>query len=385
MIRGLIKNAVALAWDGSRAEKLVRIAHGSRRPPLVIGYHQVVSEFRPDWRRGITAMQISCKMLEHHLDWIGSRYEFVSLDEIGMHYETRESFSRPLAAVTFDDGYRDVYFNAFPILKRRGIPAAVFAVTDIVGTETPPIHDRLYAVLVMAFERWAQPGPMLLERLARLNIAPRDGRKMRFANPTVFATMRALFDGLKRSEVEVFVDSLQSEFADSSPPFDEAKPLTWEMLREMNDAGMTIGSHTKSHSLLTTEESDRVLQEVLQSKDALQQRLGVAPRHFAYPDGRFNARTAKAVAAGYQFAYTTCRHQLSSYPLVTIPRKMLWENSCTDSVGRFSPAMMNCQVHGMFDWIQGCGQAHEEAVPIGTQPVKADGAGRRSWHGEWDA
>jgi len=42
--------------------------------------------------------------------------------------------------------------------------------------------------------------------------------------------------------------------------------------------------------------------------------------------------------SGFQFAYTTCRHRLPTYPHLTIPRKLLWENSCMDSLGRFSPA-----------------------------------------------
>jgi peptidoglycan/xylan/chitin deacetylase (PgdA/CDA1 family) len=386
MLRGLIKNAVAVALDGSRAEKLTNLTGSSGRHPLVVGYHQVVSEFRPDLRCGITAMQTSCEMLESHLDWIGRRYEFVSLDEIGAHYETGKPFSRPVAAVTFDDGYRDVYLNAFPILKRKGVPAAVFVVTDLVGTETPPLHDRLYSALVMAFENWINPSRTLSERLARFNIPPATARKVRVASPNVFATMRALIDYLNHSEIEALTCSVESDFRELSPSLEEAMPLTWDMVKEMSDGGLTIGSHTKSHALLTAEENDRVLQEVLQSRAALESRLGAAPRHFAYPDGRFNACTAKAVASGYQFAYTTCRHQLSSYPLMTIPRKMLWENSCTNSSGQFSPAIMNCQVHGVFDWISGCGESHAATALRGrTQVGATKEPARPSWHGGWFA
>src|SRR6185436_15999093 len=224
MLRGLIKNAVAVAFDAARGEKLVLMAGGTRNIPLVVGYHQVVSEFRPDSRCGITAMQTSCKMLEQHLDWIGKRYEFVSLDEIGAHYESGKPFSKPVAAVTFDDGYRDVYLNAFPILKRKGVPAAVFVVTDIVGTDNPPLHDRLYSALVMAFDRWDAAGRMLSERLVRLNIAPSVARKVRLANPNVFATMRALIDSLNRAEIEAFTCSVEADFPDLPASLDEAKP-----------------------------------------------------------------------------------------------------------------------------------------------------------------
>jgi peptidoglycan/xylan/chitin deacetylase (PgdA/CDA1 family) len=384
MLRGLIKNAVAVAFDAAKVDRLVQIAGGSKRLPLVVGYHQVVSEFRPDSRCGITSSQTSSRMLEHHLDWIGRRYEFVSLDEIGAHFETGKPFSRPVAAVTFDDGYRDVYLNAFPILKRKGIPAAVFVVTDLVGTETPPLHDRLYSALVMAFDRWESPASTLSERLVRLNISPNAARRVRLANPDMFATMRALLDSLNQSEIEALTSSMGSDFPDLSSTLEEAKPLTWEMLSEMSEAGQTIGSHTKSHALLTSEDNERVREEVLQSRDVLQSRLGIVPRHFAYPDGRFDARTAKIVAAAYPFAYTICRHRLEQYPQMTIPRKMLWENSCTNSAGEFSPAVMNCQVHGIFDWLSRCAQVHEGVVRGNPKSVGAtEEAARPSWLGGW--
>jgi peptidoglycan/xylan/chitin deacetylase (PgdA/CDA1 family) len=379
MLRGLIKNAVAVAWNAAREQRFVRFSSTTTNMPLVVGYHQVVPEFRPDWRAGITPQQTSVAMFERHLDWMGRRYQFVSLDEIGEHLESHKPFTRPVAAITFDDGYRDVYLNAFPILRRKGIPAAMFVVTDIVGTRTPPLHDRLYSVLALALERWARPNRMLIERLGQLEVRPEAVRQVRFSGHTVFSAMRTLSDALTRPETDALVTSLEADFA----PYlslDEAQPLTWEMVREMRAGGITIGSHTKSHALLTAEANDRVIEEVLGSREELERQLGVAPRHFAYPDGRFNVKTAKAVASAYRFAYTICRHQLSAYPLVTIPRKMLWENSCTDSAGRFSPAVMNCQVHGVFDWVNGCGHMHGGVVQHGTKSVLEPGsAGRPSW------
>jgi peptidoglycan/xylan/chitin deacetylase (PgdA/CDA1 family) len=385
MLRGLIKDAVAVAWDAARLQRYVREDSNAATSPLVVGYHQVVSEFRPDWRAGITPQQTSSAMFERHMDWIGRHYQFVSLDEIGEHFESRKPFTRPVAAITFDDGYRDVYLNAFPILKRKGIPAAMFVVTDIVGTRTPPLHDRLYAVLALALERWARPNRMLVERLGQLNVSPESVRRIRIPGHTVFSAMRAMTDVLTRPEIDALVSSLESDF---SPllSLEEMQPLTWEMVKQMSDAGITIGSHTKSHALLTAEDNDRVLEEVQGSKEALERQLGVTPRHFAYPDGRFNVKTAKAVASSYRFAYTICRHQLSAYPLVTIPRKMLWEKSCTDSAGRFSPAVMNCQVHGVFDWINGCSQMHGGVIQHRVKALLApEGTARPSWHGGLDA
>src|SRR5260370_351186 len=121
MVRSFIKTAVALALDMTGTEKLVNAISGRHSPPLVVGYHQVVKKCRTDWRHGIRAMQTSCAMLERHLDWIAQRYRIVSLDELGDHLGRETNPSKPLAAVTFDDGYRDMYLNAFPLLMRKGV------------------------------------------------------------------------------------------------------------------------------------------------------------------------------------------------------------------------------------------------------------------------
>ena len=59
--------------------------------------------------------------------------------------------------MTFDDGYRDVYEQAFPVLRRKGIPAAVFVVTDLVGRPFWQVHDRLYHLVAKAFATWDDP------------------------------------------------------------------------------------------------------------------------------------------------------------------------------------------------------------------------------------
>ena len=43
--------------------------------------------------------------------------------------------------LTFDDGFSDVYQNAYPILKKFQFPATIFVVADLVGTTNQWIID----------------------------------------------------------------------------------------------------------------------------------------------------------------------------------------------------------------------------------------------------
>ena len=127
----------------------------------------------------------------------------------------------------------------------------------------------------------------------------------------------------------------------------------------MEAANFTIGSHTRSHPLLTNENAAVIKEEVEGSLRLLKEQLNEPIRHFAYPNGSFCKAAVEAVAAaGYEFAYTTCKHIDPKYPHLTIPRRVFWENSSMDYMSRFSPAMMSCQVNGIFDPADLCKEKH---------------------------
>src|SRR5438093_6311493 len=151
MLRRWIKSAAANALCRSNADRWIFSLAGYKNMPLILGYHRVVERFAADEQNTIPSMLISRAMLERHLDWVGRRYRFVSLDEIGAILQSGPTSAKPAAVVTFDDGYRDFYDLAFPLLKRKGIPAGVFVVTDLIGTRRMQVHDRLYLGLASIF------------------------------------------------------------------------------------------------------------------------------------------------------------------------------------------------------------------------------------------
>jgi peptidoglycan/xylan/chitin deacetylase (PgdA/CDA1 family) len=351
MGRERVKTGIALALRATRGDLLMGLVSGAHRLPLVVGYHRVVDNDAVRDGSAIPPMLVSRRMLERHLDWIGRRFRFVSLDELGSQLESWEARAAPVAAVTFDDGYRDVYEHAFPVLARKGIPAAVFVVTDWIGRSSPMPHDRLYLMLTRA---WLTARTVL----ARLAVVP-SGNGLQRALNDPFSALRLLLTTLPQREIARVIAALEEETAVDEGALEGQRPLSWEMLAEMHHAGIVVASHTKTHPVLTRETGPRIMEETVDSRRTLERRLGTRVDHFAYPDGAFNAEVVDAVAtAGYRFAYTTCRHRDSRHPLLTIPRRMLWENSCLDSAGRFSPAVASCVMRGVFDFVAGCRQHH---------------------------
>lgn len=359
MLRSLAKTGLAWALRCTGTDKVTRMMDRLGKMPLVVGYHRVVDNFAASAENYMPAMLISRRMLEQQLDWIGRRYRFVSLDELGSRLESGEPFRGPVAAVTFDDGYSDVYHNAFPMLKRKGIPAAVFVVTGLMGTSALHIHDHLHRLFARAFSRNGRESCELDGLLRSLDVLLPDFALTNGHPRDPIAATCAVLRSLPQVGVRQVIAALEAqvEMEESAP--EAHRSLSWEMISEMHRAGITIGSHTVTHAVLTNEGSGRVRDEVAGSRRELGDRLGTNIDHIAYPDGRFDASTVRAVAAsGYRFGYTTCWHQHPDYPLLTIPRKLLWEKSGLDALGRFSGAIMSCHVNRVFDFGSRCSQDH---------------------------
>lgn len=367
-MRRRLKVGIARALSWPPVVELISMRPGSRDLPFIAGYHRVVEKSGDRGGAGIPAQLISRRMLEKHLDWLGRRFRFVSLDELGERMESGATFARPAAAVTFDDGYADVYEHAFPMLRRKGIPAAVFVITGLVGTSRLPIHDRLYGSLRRALSEGVPNRRELERRLAALGAEIRPLEEWARGRLCLSAVVSGWLASLSQERVLEVIGALEPEGA-AREAADGMRPLSWEMLVEMSRAGIVIGSHTRTHALLTNEIGPKIREEVAGSRADLESRLGIDVRHFAYPCGKFDLRALAAVAsAGYRFAYTTCLHRDPRRPLLTLPRKVLWENSCLDSLGAFSGPILSCQTRWVFDLVTGCREDHSGT---GARPATA--------------
>ena len=103
-----------------------------RRPgPRILIYHQVGTNLGRE-------MELATETFASQIDYLQTEGSIVSLDEavsrIGEPGDDR------LFVLTFDDGYADMYTNAFPLLAERSIPFTLYVTTQPVegSLEFPP-------------------------------------------------------------------------------------------------------------------------------------------------------------------------------------------------------------------------------------------------------
>jgi glycosyltransferase involved in cell wall biosynthesis/peptidoglycan/xylan/chitin deacetylase (PgdA/CDA1 family) len=362
--RRLAKTGVAVGAHWSRMDRAIGARRGFNQAPLVLGYHRVVENFEHSARNTMASMLISTRALEQHLDWIGKHYRFVSMDELAQHAMEHlngggpRKRGKPLATVTFDDGYRDVYEHAFPLLQRKGIPFTTYVVTGLVGTDRLQAHDELFMLLANILRRAPGVRKAIWETAAKKFTGGDPARITRLfqrANDSgsPYKATRLLLHGLSATEVRHVMDDLHAEISLNKDQFEPLLSMDWSMLKDLVKGGATVGSHTRSHVLLASAAEPVVKAELEGSRRDLEQELGVPIRHLAYPDGSFTEDTLPAVeAAGYLTACTASGKSIGRFSPLAIPRRMLWEGACQNALGQFSPAILSSQINGLFDGVE---------------------------------
>lgn len=88
--------------------------------------------------------------------------------------------------------------------------------------------------------------------------------------------------------------------------FSRRELMNWEQARELSRHGITLGGHTHSHVKLPQIPLAEARDELVRCKKSLEDELGIAAPHFAYPYGLLNDEVRELVAqAGYRSACST--------------------------------------------------------------------------------
>ncbi|MEP6898411.1 MAG: polysaccharide deacetylase family protein [Rhodanobacter sp.] len=179
--------------------------------------------------------------------------------------------------VTFDDGYRDNYEVAFPILKSEGVVATFFVASGYIDSPTLPWWDEISWMV-----RTSQRGG--------LELAPWFEQPLPFDEPEREGAVRRLLRKYKAMPAEQtarYLDAIGVAAGTGRCTADVSSSLwmNWDMLREMKAAGMTIGGHTVTHPVLSRMSPENQRHEILECARRLAQEMGEPMRYFSYPVG----------------------------------------------------------------------------------------------------
>lgn len=291
------REAIARLMSDTRLIRLIERAAGRGRI-LVATHHRIgESENQPFYDLVFSA---TAESFAAQVAFLRDRYRIITLDELIDVIDRAAPLSEPAVLIAFDDGYRDHYEIAFPILRNLGVPATFFLPVRFIDGSAIPWWDRIaYIVKAMVKHTISLEHPDEL-KLDRSELG-RDGviRKLvefvfSHRDLDIPAWLVHLSD---RAGVDYDLGDLG-----------EGLFINWDQAREMAAAGMSFGSHSHTHRELSRLTEFEVRDEFVRSKGRLEHELGVKIEAIAYPFGRPETlhpeTTRLALECGYRVGFT---------------------------------------------------------------------------------
>lgn len=264
----------------------------NRGKALILMYHR--------FSRSDDGRSTSARVFKEQLEYLKAHYTLVPISKIVEHIRSGVDLPPGLAAITIDDGFRDAYEIAFPLLRQHDTPATLYVITDFLDGKAWVWTDKMRYLAARA-----EAG----EFEATIN-----GRTIRFELKGNWSRLDAatrineMLKKLPDEEKEEAIARLSSTLHVSLPalPSEEYSPITWEQAREMDAAGVEIASHTLTHSILTNVDDKRLKSELRKSRSRVEEMLGREVKSFCYPNGDYDERVMREVeSAGYDYAVAT--------------------------------------------------------------------------------
>lgn len=235
---------------------------------IVINYHNFSKYNNYKRKRGNLLETGYAENFKKQIQFLKRHFSFVTPQDF---YEENAK-KRLNVFITFDDGYKDNFDIAYPVLQKNNAKAAFFIVTGVIGTNELLLHDKI-RYLVLHGEIEAQHAEKCL-------------REMNSGKPLP----KSILDLVNNCEFTI----------------NRRLMMNWEELRKMQVSNFDIQPHTHTHSVLYFLSAAAQKMEVKNSIDSIQTNLGVSTTSFAYPNGLYNDATISLMNSfKIDYAFTT--------------------------------------------------------------------------------
>jgi len=282
-----LKSAGWLAARAVGAKVLLDYWFGTE--PVILMYHRFSRAPAPD--------RVSEVQFEQQLCFLNAHCTVISMQELVLGLSYGRKWQPGTVVVTIDDGYRDVYEIAFPLIQRYQVPFTIFITSGFAEGRLWHWPDKLHYMLSMIERR---------TNTVRLNgVAVELGGPGGLSGRAAWHLVADYCFKLSEEDCQEFVREMSSQLRIPVPdaPPERYASVSWDEIRRMCHAGIQIGAHSVTHARLAPLPTERIRYELVESKRMIESRIDRECSSFAYPYGGPEDQTEIAHAlvreAGY--------------------------------------------------------------------------------------
>jgi len=232
-------------------------------------------------------------------------YDFISMDEVAKRINNPEKYkdANPFLSITLDDGYRDNLKKAAPIFERHQVPYTIYIAPGITEAKSP---------------LWWEDLEHIIAAQKKITVELPDGKRDFDTHTTAqkYSTYKFLVEHLlletdQYVQREIVIQLCKAYGFDYHANI-KNNIMNWEEVIALSKNPLcTIGAHTVNHFALSKLSFEDAKNEILKSREIISDKLGVSPKHLAYPYGFSEVADKRefdlAKELGFETA-TTTRH-----------------------------------------------------------------------------
>lgn len=266
------------------------------RTPRILFWHGVDKRVNPEVEQEIFDVDV----FQQQIAYLNKHYEIISIDEFYNRLNAKRFFGKEVV-LTFDDGYANNLYVVAPILNQLHLPFTVFVSVEHVETGLffPTSVNRIITKGA-GLERISIPS-------RKLNISLSNEKERDQACDSISHLLKTL----PVAEVKTITNDLignvdSSTWDELRSKYKSVRPMTWDEVKKLSDAGAIIGSHCMWHICCHEKQDEKELDyQISESKRQLEQRLEKECKYFAYPNGDFTDFSNACVLNNYRLGFST--------------------------------------------------------------------------------
>ncbi|MCL4555095.1 MAG: polysaccharide deacetylase family protein [Actinobacteria bacterium] len=225
-------------------------------------------------------------LFDEQIAYLARSYEIVPLGLLVRCIRENQPWPRRALAITLDDGYRDNYEFAYPILRKYEVPASVFLTAGYVDSGQLFWWDQVHHALMHSRQRrdTAELPSIYPAELRRCWVCGDWSSALELTkfSENVARALTRLPNELRLAVVDDLLSRMDVELSDVAV---QDVPLSWAQVQEMASGGIDFGAHTLTHPWLGNIGTAQLEQEVMGAKALIEARLRRQVELFAYPGG----------------------------------------------------------------------------------------------------
>ncbi len=261
------------------------------RKTTILTYHRIIDIGR-SFELDPIVVNASIRNFERQMDYLKRNYNAISLGEFVDCCIKKKNPPKNSVIIRFDDGYKDNYTNAYPILKKYNLPAVIFLTTR-------PIEKKELL--------WWDKTAYIINRTKKSNLILKGfGRYSLKNKKKTLKKIQSRLKGLPEDKKNLMIEMLSEKLKVKIKNKDIC--LDWNQVREMRKNNISFGAHTSTHPILTHLPLKMAEREILESKRIIEKNIKEEVGFFSYPNGEnsdFNKDIKKILKkAGFKCALT---------------------------------------------------------------------------------